>query len=89
MNDVNTQLILDAIKDLNTRFDGLETRFERFEVLVERRFDGLENRMDARFDILLKEINNIHSDIEVIRKHLGLRRLRLTERVAPRTRESE
>lgn len=49
MNDANTQLILDAIKDLKT---------------------SLETRMDTRFDILDKNINQINSDIEVIRKHV-------------------
>ena len=34
MNDANTQLILDAIQDLNKRFDALEKRMnERFDIL--------------------------------------------------------
>jgi len=54
--------ILQAIKDLNSRFDSLENRFDslenRFDSL-EDKFDSLENRFDSlgnRFDYLKSQV---------------------------------
>lgn len=61
MNDTNIQLILDAIQDFNTRFDGLETRIDALET----RIDALKIYMEKRFDIVDR---NIYTTLKFVGK---------------------
>jgi chromosome segregation ATPase len=75
--------ILNAVNGLGTRIDGLESRFDRFEVRVdglESRFDGLESRFD-RFEVRLDGLESRFDRFEVRVDGLESRFDRLEDRM--------